>query len=113
MVGANIVYGISLTGEFGDPQEAGVSGELLDWVQRLQDDSDERDDLSYVQSHFTAEDDWLVAGIAVEPEKLDDPTYAGSLRAQWDEAMKDVEPERLEAILALGPPTVQVIYGKY
>jgi hypothetical protein len=109
MVGASLVYGIALTGEFGDPDDVDLPDALEEWVNDLQDGEES----PHVVSHPTVESDWLVAGFRVASDRMDDPSYVGTLRTQWDERMADLEADRREALLTMGTPKVQVIYGKY
>lgn len=120
MIGAALVYGVALTGKFGDPKDVELSGRLAGWMEALIE-GDEADELGpakhfnklYCVEQPTAEECWRVAGFRIDADKMEDPAYVTGLRRRWDTQMADLDDDIREALYDAGKPKVQMIYGNF
>jgi hypothetical protein len=119
MIGAYLTYGLALSGEFGSINPA-LTGRPKTWMEALieREGNEEAEAArAFVENHCvrqpTVEDPWIVAGILVDEEQMDDLAYVGALRSRWDERMADVDADIRASLLELGSPKVQMIYGEF
>ena len=125
MIGANLVYGIPLTGSFGESPRVALAGRLKEWMDSLRqgdihlygDGIPDAMARAFFEGHVvsqpTTRSEWCVAGFSVEIERMDDPAYVGQLHSQWDALMSDLEPDLRAALETLGQPKVHMIYGEF